>query len=89
MARSTSRPVVGLDIGSLGIRAVELSGEPGHWTMERAASADLARGSVVNGAVRDPKAVADTLRTVWKQGRFTSSRVRFGITNSEIGRAHV
>lgn len=84
MARSRQRPVVGLDVGTVGIRAAQVSLDSGSWRVERLASVDLPHGAIRNGTVREPKAVADALRQLWRRGRFSTRQVRLGINNSVI-----
>jgi type IV pilus assembly protein PilM len=75
---------VGLDIGSRGIRAVQAARTDGGWTLERLASVDLPYGVVSNGTVKEPKEVTAALRRLWRRGRFSTKKVRLGITNSVI-----
>ena len=48
-----SSSVVGLDIGSSGIRAVQVRTRKGKATIEKAGFAPLDRGVIENGEIRD------------------------------------
>ena len=74
---------IGLDIGSTAVRAAELSAgtQP---TVVRAAQGPLPQGAVENGEVRDPLAVSDALRELWKRGGFSSGQVWLGVGNQRV-----
>ena len=74
---------IGLDIGSTAVRAAELSAgtQP---TVVRAAQGPLPPGAVENGEVRDPPAVSDALRELWKRGGFSSGQVWLGVGNQRV-----
>ena len=74
---------IGLDIGSTAVRAAELSAgtQP---TVVRAAQGPLPPGAVENGEVRDPLAVSDALRELWKRGGFSSGQVWLGVGNQRV-----
>lgn len=78
--------IVGLDMGSSGLRAVQVhrhrrTGEP---EVIRAASVDLPHGALRNGQVSDPKAVVRALRSLWRAGRFSTRRVAFALNDSGV-----
>ena len=75
---------VGLDIGTSGIRAVEIAYSRGHQVITRAAQVDLPRGAVTNGHITSAEDVATALRTLWKVGRFTTNRVNFNISDTNV-----
>ena len=79
-----ARTVVGLDIGSSGIRGAEFA--PGKRTpsLRKFASVDLPPGAVRAGAVTDPDAVAEALRTLWSEGKFGTKAVALGLANASI-----
>lgn len=74
-----AKRVVGLDIGSSAVRAVELSLGSSHPTLLAFGQVSLARGAVVDGEVAEPRAVSDAIRRLWKQGRFRQTRVHVSI----------
>jgi type IV pilus assembly protein PilM len=74
---------IGLDIGSTAVRAAELS--PGTQpTVVRAAQRPLPGGAVENGEVRDPGAVSQALRDLWKDGGFSSGQAWLGVGNQRV-----
>src|SRR5688500_4430119 len=76
--------VVGLDIGSFAVRAVELSLGGGQPTLERFAQVTLPPGAVRNGEVVDTGAVGSAVRRLWGQGGFRSKRVVVGVANQRV-----
>lgn len=66
---------VGLDIGSSAIRAVELSGGTGRQQLKAVGQVGIEPGLVVEGEVRDPGGVAESLRRLWTQAGFSSRDV--------------
>lgn len=78
-----TRTVVGLDIGSSGVRAVEL--RPGRRpAVRRSASVDLPAGVVKAGVLADAEALTEALRDLWAQGRFGSRAVALGLANDSV-----
>ena len=76
------RTVVGLDIGSSGVRATEIVlGRRDQATVRAFAAVPLPEGAVRAGLVADTAAVAEALRRLWKQGRFSTKAVSFGLAN--------
>jgi type IV pilus assembly protein PilM len=75
---------IGVDIGSTGVRAAELSmrSVPPH--LVRVAQVAMPEGAVASGEVRDPAAVADALRQLWHRGRFRSREVVLGVANQRV-----
>jgi type IV pilus assembly protein PilM len=76
--------VVGLDIGTSGVRAAELSVGRGGRTLERFGQVPLPTGAVRDGEVMDAGVVAEALRTLWSQAKFSSKRVVVGVANQKI-----
>ena len=76
--------VVGLDIGSTRIRAVEaISGKDGT-AIGRFGHAELAPGAVDGGVIADEKAITAAIRHLWSAQRFKSRDVVLGITNPQV-----
>ena len=76
--------VVGLDLGSFGVRAVELSLGGGQPTLERFAQVTLPPGAIRDGEVVDTGAVSATVRRLWSEGGFKSKRVVIGVANQRV-----
>ncbi|MDP9164911.1 MAG: type IV pilus assembly protein PilM [Actinomycetota bacterium] len=78
------RTVVGLDIGTSGVRAAELTLGKGPATLERFGQVALPPGAVRDGEVVDVAAVAAAIRQLWAQAKFSSKKVVVGIANQKV-----
>jgi type IV pilus assembly protein PilM len=78
------RTLVGLDIGSSGVRAAELAPGRRRATLRRFARVPLAPGVVRAGTVVDGAALTQALKSLWSQGHFGSKEVVLGIANSGV-----
>lgn len=77
--------VIGLDIGSSAIRAVQVSGSRrGLPVLERVAAIALPSGAIRDGEVVDPDLVAMALRDLWRTAGFKNRRVALGIANQQV-----
>jgi type IV pilus assembly protein PilM len=78
-----ARTVVGLDIGSSGVRAAEftLGRRP---TLRRFASVSLPDGVIRAGMVADAEGLSEALRSLWSQGKFRTKSVVLGIANDAV-----
>src|SRR4051794_2908145 len=79
-----ARTLVGLDIGSTGVRAAEFVPGRRRSTLRRFASVLLAPGVVRSGIVVDGEALSEALRELWSTGKLGSKEVRLGIANSGV-----
>jgi type IV pilus assembly protein PilM len=80
-----AKNIVGIDISSSGIRAVEVSDATrDRPTVQRFRAATLPEGAVVNGEVIEPRTVATALKQLWTNGGFTSKDVVLGMGNSRV-----
>lgn len=77
--------VVGIDIGSASLRAVEV-GDPGKArpTLLRYHKVLLPEGAVSSGEVLEPNTVAAALKQLWTDGGFRSKNVVLGIGNQRV-----
>jgi type IV pilus assembly protein PilM len=75
-----ARRVVGLDIGSASVRAVEVE-NPGssHPKITHRIEMDLPPGAARYGEVVEPEVVAGVLKAMWADGNFKSKKVVLGI----------
>lgn len=76
--------VVGLDIGTSGVRAAELTLGKGGATLERFGQVALPAGAVRDGEVVDTAAVAAAIRQLWTQAKFTTKKVVVGVANQKV-----
>lgn len=79
-----ARTLVGLDIGSTGVRAAEFVPGRRRSTLRHFASVPLAPGVVRAGTVADGEALAAALKTLWATGKFGTKEVRLAIANSGV-----
>ncbi|HEY3943499.1 MAG TPA: type IV pilus assembly protein PilM [Acidimicrobiales bacterium] len=72
--------IVGLDIGTSAVRAVELTvGDGSRPVLEAYGQVGLPHGAIVDGEVRDLHGVAQALRRLWQEGGFREKRVHVGV----------
>ena len=76
--------VVGLDIGTSGVRAAELTVAKGVTTLERFGQVALPSGAVRDGEVVDVDAVAAAVKQLWAQAKFSSKKVAVGVANQKV-----
>jgi type IV pilus assembly protein PilM len=76
--------VVGVDLGSYGVRAVELSLSGGEATLERFAQVTLPPGAIRDGEVADAAAVSASVRRLWTEGGFKGKKVVIGVANQRV-----
>ena len=76
--------VVGLDIGTSGVRAAELSLGRGAATLERFGQVALPVGAVHDGEVVDSAAVGAALKQLWAQAKFSTKKVVLGVANQKV-----
>ena len=79
-----TRTMVGLDIGSTGIRAAEFEMGRRTTSLRRFASVELPEGAIRSGTVADHEAVAVALRELWSRGKFSTKTVVLGIANEGV-----
>jgi type IV pilus assembly protein PilM len=77
--------VVGIDIGSAALRAVEVN-DPGkaHPTLVRYHEVHLPEEAASRGEVLEPNTVAAALKQLWSQGGFKSKNVVLGMGNQRV-----
>lgn len=80
-----AKTIVGVDIGSTMIRAVEL-GDPGkpRPTLLRYAELPLSEGAVSRGEVLEPNTVGGLLKQLWSIGGFKTRKVVLGMGNQRV-----
>lgn len=78
------RTAVGLDIGTTGVRAAELSLGKDLATLERFGQVALPPGAVRNGEVVDVEAVAAAIKQLWAATKFRTKKVIVGVANQKV-----
>lgn len=79
-----SRTVVGLEIGSTAVRAVEARLGARGTTPLRHGSVPLPPGAVEAGVVREPAAVTAAIRQLWSDHGLSARTVRLGIGSASV-----
>ncbi|KQW46043.1 hypothetical protein ASC77_19295 [Nocardioides sp. Root1257] len=79
-----ARTLVGLDIGSTGVRAAELVPGRRRASLRRFAAVPLGPDVVRAGVVLDGEALTAALRELWSIGKFGCKDVRLGVANSAV-----
>lgn len=76
--------VVGLDIGSSAVRAVEVATRGRSVKVRRGGSVQLPPGAVEGGHVREPVEVTKAVRRLWHEQKFTTKAVRLGVGSGSV-----
>jgi type IV pilus assembly protein PilM len=76
--------VIGLDIGTHAVRAVELSLGRGRPVVRRMGQVTLPVGAVVAGEVVDATQVSAALKRLWSEVGFSGRKVVVGVANSRV-----
>jgi type IV pilus assembly protein PilM len=72
--------IVGLDIGTSAVRAVELTIDNGSRpVLEAFGQVGLPTGAVVDGEIRDRSQVVQALQRIWREGGFKQRKVVLGV----------
>jgi type IV pilus assembly protein PilM len=75
---------IGLDIGTMSIRAVETTRGKDGPVVTKFGQTPLPPGTVVSGVVADSKAVTTALKQLWSETGFRGRKVILGVTNPQI-----
>jgi type IV pilus assembly protein PilM len=75
---------VGLDIGTSGVRAAELTMGKSGATLERFGQVALPAGAVCDGEVVDVDVVAGAIKQLWTQAKFSTKKVVVGVANQKV-----
>ncbi|WP_022882701.1 type IV pilus assembly protein PilM [Gryllotalpicola ginsengisoli] len=80
-----SHTIVGVDIGSDALRAVELTDNgKGRPVLHRYHELELPEGAVARGEVSEPHTVATALKQLWARAGFKSKKVVLGVGNQRV-----
>ncbi|MFZ1987163.1 MAG: type IV pilus assembly protein PilM [Desulfatitalea sp.] len=75
----TKNRLVGLDIGSKAIKAAEIVESKKGFALSKFGMVDLAPGLIEDGAIKDPEAVAEVLRGLFKSYGFKNRNVAISV----------
>ncbi len=76
--------IVGLDIGSSAVRAVEMETRGRRPAVRRVGRVPLPAGAVEGGQIRSPGEVTKALRRLWHEQRFSTKSVRIGVGSGSV-----
>ena len=83
-ARAKSKPVVGLDIGTSAVKAVELKANGKGYRVAAFGCEPLPPDSIVDGAIVDTAAVAGAIRQLFDRRPFKSREVAVSLSGSAV-----
>jgi type IV pilus assembly protein PilM len=79
-----NKPLVGLDIGSSSVKAIELSKSKNGYQVTGFGYDSLEPDSVVDGAVMDTAGVAETIKRIFAVGRLKKKNVATGVSGHSV-----
>jgi type IV pilus assembly protein PilM len=79
-----SKPLVGLDIGSSSVKAVEITKSKRGYQLTGFAVEPLVPDSVVDGAIMDAPLVASAIKRIFTSGKFKPKTVATGISGHSV-----
>src|SRR5262245_66529255 len=82
--KKKSKSVVGLDVGSSAVRAVELTKSKTGYQMTGFAYDTLGPDSVVDGAIMDSRGVANTIKRLLSEGGFKAKGTAAGVSGDSV-----
>jgi type IV pilus assembly protein PilM len=75
---------IGMDIDRRAIKAVQLSGSPGNYTLEHVGYRRLPEGVISGGEVSDPELLAAEVRSFRETHAFRGRSVLLGVANEQV-----
>ncbi len=83
--KNTAAPrLVGLDLGSSGLRAVEARHGRDGWRIVKVAETELPVGAIHAGLIVDQPAVSKALKRLWRAGRFSTRKVAAAMSDAGV-----
>jgi type IV pilus assembly protein PilM len=79
-----NKNLVGLDIGSSSVKAIELQGKPGSLVLMSLAHEPLLPDSVVDGQIMELNTVSQTIANVFQANQIKATRVAAGVSGSSV-----
>ena len=81
---SGKKNLVGLDIGSSSIKAVELTGKPGNLVLTHLGHEALQPDTVVDGQIMELNTVSSTIANIFNAHQIKTERVAAGVSGSSV-----
>jgi type IV pilus assembly protein PilM len=82
--RKANKGLVGLDIGSSSVKAVELTGKPGSLSLVNLGFQGLQPDTVVDGQIMELNDVSGVIATLFTSQQFKTERVAAGVSGSSV-----
>src|SRR5437660_11683210 len=79
-----NKPLVGLDIGSSSLKAVELTKSKKGYQLTGFAYEPLGADAVVDGAIMDARGVCETIKRSFVAGKFKPKAVATGVSGQSV-----
>jgi type IV pilus assembly protein PilM len=79
-----ARTAIGLDIGTSGVRAAELTFGKSGITLEKFGQVALPEGAVRDGEVVQPGAVTEAIKQLWEHTKFSGRDFVVGVANQKV-----
>ena len=76
--------LVGLDIGSSSVKAVELQGKPGSLSLTNLGFENLQPDTVVDGQIMELNDVSNVIAGIFRDGQIKTDRVAAGVSGSSV-----
>src|SRR5256885_10761575 len=76
--------LVGLDIGSSSIKAVELSGKPGNLQLVSLGYENLQPDTIVDGQIMELNNVSDVISNIFNEHKIKTTRVAAGVSGHSV-----
>jgi type IV pilus assembly protein PilM len=82
--KKTSNGLVGVDIGSTSVKAVELKEKRGAYELENLALTNLRSDAIVDGAIVDPASVSSLLDTMLQENKIITPNVATSVSGRAV-----
>jgi type IV pilus assembly protein PilM len=82
--KTAKKNLVGLDIGSSSVKAVELAGKPGNLVLTSLGHEALQPDTVVDGQIMELNSVSSTIASVFNAHQIKTERVAAGVSGSSV-----
>jgi type IV pilus assembly protein PilM len=84
LAFGRNRSIVGLDVGSTAVKAIELKRAGTRYRVTAFGTASVPKGSIVDGAILDASAVTEAIREIFQNKAFTSKEVVASLSGNAV-----
>ncbi|HKP71672.1 MAG TPA: type IV pilus assembly protein PilM [Pyrinomonadaceae bacterium] len=82
--KNSNKNLVGLDIGSSSVKAIELQGKPGNLVLTNIGQESLQPDTVVDGQIMELNSVSQTISNIFGSHQIKTDRVAAGVSGSSV-----